>query len=65
MKKVYVSPTIEINDYMTVNGLMQVPVTASGQGIGFGGAAGGGGGGGAPDAKQYRYSVWDEEEEEY
>ena len=59
MKKIYVSPRIEINDYMTVNGLMQVPVTASGQGIGFGGA---GGGGGAPEAKEYRYSVWDEEE---
>ena len=40
MKKIYVSPRIEINDYMTVNGLMQVPV----------------------EAKQYRYSVWDEEE---
>jgi hypothetical protein len=60
MKKIYVSPRIEINDYMTVSGLMQVPVTASGQGIGFGGSDGGGSG--APEAKQYRYSVWDEEE---
>lgn len=60
MKKVYVSPTIEINDYMTVNDLMQIPITASGEGIGSGGSDGGGTG--DPDAKQYRYSVWDEEE---
>ena len=43
---------------MLENSLLQVSVYSD-KGIGFGGA---GGGGGDPEAKQYRYSVWDEEE---
>ena len=58
MKKIYVSPRIETNNFMLENSLLQVSIYSD-KGIGFGGA---GGGGGDPEAKQYRYSVWDEEE---
>ena len=58
MKKIYVSPRIETNNFMLENSLLQVSVYSD-KGIGFGGA---GGAGGDPEAKQYRYSVWDEEE---
>ena len=60
MKKIYVSPRIETNDFMLEEGFMVVTVESSGNGLGFGGSDGTGSG--APEAKQYRYSVWDEEE---
>lgn len=60
MKKIYVSPRIETNDFMLEEGFMVATVESTGNGIGFGGSDGGGGG--DPEAKQYRYSVWDEEE---
>lgn len=60
MKKVYISPRIETNDYLLEEGFLFATVESSGSGMGFGGSDGDGSG--APDAKQYRYSVWDEEE---